>query len=165
MPGDTGRADVPLRPQEMDAAAHFTRYQGYPPEYFGLGPVGHSNSSAWPVPAARTSLEPATARKSASERGSEPDIEHERDNEPVREPIAGLAADMAPQPYEAVDAAAPPDQAEPITEPTAGQETPTGAPPSGRAPSAGSGSRAEQEGDARARSHTIVWKSFPKPRS
>jgi len=50
LPGDTGRADVPLRPEEMDAAAHFVRNQGYSPERFGLEPVGHSNYMAWPVP-------------------------------------------------------------------------------------------------------------------
>jgi len=63
LPGDTGRADVPLRPEEMDAAAHFVRNQGYSPERFGLEPVGHSNYMAWPVPVDQINPEPVAGAR------------------------------------------------------------------------------------------------------
>lgn len=132
LPGDTGHADVPLRPQEMDAAAHFIRHQGYSPEHFGFEPVGHSNSLAWPVPAAQISPEP------------EPKSAPESELEPVREPTAGLTVDLAAQPaWEPT--VAPPE----ATEPAMGQE---------------SAATARPAPEAQAKPHTIVWKSFPKPR-
>lgn len=36
--GDSGRNDAPKRPQEMDAAAHLIREEGYALERFGFGP-------------------------------------------------------------------------------------------------------------------------------
>jgi hypothetical protein len=130
LPGDTGRADVPLRPREMDAAAHFVRNQGYSLERFGLEPVGHSNYAAWPVPADQILPEPVPAV--SPESGGE--------CEPARESTLGASVDPLVEPPEELPA-----------KPAVEQEPPK--PEQAAAP------------DAQAKLHTIVWKSFPRPRS
>ncbi|HON42191.1 MAG TPA: hypothetical protein PLM74_03545 [Bacillota bacterium] len=123
LPGDTGRADVPLRPEEMDAAAHFIRSQGYSPEHFGLEPVGHSNYMAWPVPADQILPEPGGEHEPDAEStlGVSVDLLVEPPKEPSNKPAAGPEAEPAVEP--AVErepprpkqAAAPDAQAKPHT--------------------------------------------------
>ena len=136
LPGDTGRADVPLRPREMDAVAHFVRSQGYLPQHSGLEPVGHSNYAAWPVPAEQILPEPAVE----STMGANAGLLVERPEEPLGElpekPSVGPTGEWL---------------AKPAAEPALGREPP----------------RPEQAAmpDAKTKSHTIVWKAFPKARS
>ena len=123
LPGDTGRTDVPLRPEEMDAAAHFVRNQGYSPERFGLEPFGHSNYMAWPVPADQIKPEPVPVVSPEPGGGYEPAVEStlgasvdllvEPPEEPTAEPAVEPAVEReAPRPGLA---AAPDAQAKPHT--------------------------------------------------
>lgn len=107
LPGDTGRADVPLRPEEMDAAAHFVRNQGYSPERFGLEPVGHSNYAAWPVPVDQ--IKPESVPVVLPELGGE--------CEPAAEPTLGASANLLVEPPEE-------PTAEPAAEPAVEREPP-----------------------------------------
>lgn len=156
--GGTDRADVPLRPEEMDAAAHFVRNQGYSLERFGLQPVGHSNYAAWPVPADQILPEPVPAVSPESGGKCEPalkstlgasvDLLVELPVEPPVGPAVGPAVEpvvgLAVKPV--VELAA-----KPVAEPAVEREPPK--PEQAAAP------------DAQTKPHTIVWKSFPKPRS
>ncbi len=146
LPGDTGRADVPLRPEEMDAAAHFVRNQGYSPEHFGLEPVGHSNYEAWPVPGAQILPEPGGVHELVRE--SIPDANADPSTEPsVELPVElpeRLPAELSVEPAKPESTLAV--GAEPVPEPEPA-------------------SAAKQSSDAQAKLRAIVWKSFPKPRS
>ncbi len=134
LPGDTGRADVPLRPEEMDAAAHFVRSQGYSPERFGFAPAGHSNYMAWPVPVDQIKPEPVPVV--SSEPGGQCG--------PAGESTLGASVGMLVERPEEPTAG-------PAAEPAVEREPPR--PEQAAAP------------DAKAKPHTIVWKSFPRPRS
>ena len=120
LPGDTGRADVPLRPEEINAAAHFIRNQGYSPERFGLEPVGHSNYMAWPVPVDQIKPEPVPVVSPEPGGGCEPVVEStlgasadllvELPEEPPAKPMAEPAVEREPSRPEQ---AAPDAQAKP----------------------------------------------------
>ena len=122
LPGDTGRTDVPLRPEEMDAAAHFVRNQGYSPERFGLEPFGHSNYMAWPVPADQIKPEPVPVVSPEPGGECEPAVEStlgasadllvELPEEPPAKPMAEPAVEREPPRPEQ---AAPDAQAKPHT--------------------------------------------------
>ena len=138
LPGDTGRADVPLRPEEMDAAAHFVRNQGYSPERFGPEPARHSNYMAWPVPADQIKPEPVPVVSPEPGGGYEPAVES----------TLGASVGLLVEPPEGPTAE---PTAEPAVEPAVEREAPR--PGLAAAP------------DAQAKPHTIVWKAFPRPRS
>ena len=137
LPGDTGRADVPLRPEEMDAAAHFVRNQGYSLERFGLEPFGHSNYMAWPVPADQIKPEPVPVVSPEPGGGYEPAVES----------TLGASVGLLVEPPEGPTAE---PTAEPAVEPAVEREA----------------HRPEQAAapEAQAKPRTIVWKAFPRSR-